>query len=242
MLSSGATPRRLWRRSVVVEALALVSMVLVAPPAAAHTELDPEQATAGSSETLTFRVAYEGAGTTGLDVELPEGASVVEVPAKAGWTSDEDGAQRTVSWRGGPVDADEEFTVVVQLPDTTGVVLFPAIQLTTEGEVAWISPEEGDGHDTKPAPRMTLVADPSTTTSAPTTTEAPSTSTTADLPGTTVEAANEGDGDSATPWLIGAGIAAVVAIVIGGTILKRRMDRDQAPAGRGEGTGDGDPA
>ena len=69
-----------------------------------------------------------------------------------------------MSWTGGPVEADEEFDVVVQLPDTAGVVLFPAIQLTTEGEVEWIGPEEGEGHDTNPAPRMTLVADPNATT------------------------------------------------------------------------------
>ena len=54
------------------------------------------------------------------------------------------------------------------------------------------------------------------------------TTTTADLPGTTLEAANEGDGDSAAPWLIGAGIAALVAIVIGGLVLKRRADADKA--------------
>jgi hypothetical protein len=133
------------------------------------------------------------------------------------------------------VEADEEFDVVVQLPDTTGEVLFPSIQLTTEGEVAWISPEEGEGHDTNPAPRMTLTADPNaTTTTAPTTTEAP-TSTTADLPGTTVEAANEGDGDSAAPWLIGAGIAAIVAIAVGGWLLKRHQDRAEAGADGGAG-------
>ncbi|MET0902966.1 MAG: hypothetical protein ABWZ52_06995 [Acidimicrobiales bacterium] len=63
-----------------------------------------------------------------------------------------------------------------------------------------------------------------------TTTEAPSTSTTADLPGTTVEAANEGDGDAAAPWLIGAGIAAIASIAIGGSLLKRRMDGDSADA------------
>jgi len=228
--SEATTPlvlRRLALLSVAVTAL----HVAVAPSAMAHTELEPAEATAGSTETLTFHVAHEGAGTTGLDVELPDGASVVEVPAKAGWTTSSDPEDNTVSWRGGPVDADETFEVVVQLPNTTGVVLFPAIQLTTEGEVAWISPDEGEGHDTNPSPRMTLIADPNaTTTTAPTTTEPP-TSTTADLPGTTVEAANEGDGDAAAPWLIGAGIAAVVAIVVGGTLLKRHADRAKGDGG-----------
>ena len=59
--------------------------------------------------------------------------------------------------------------------------------------------------------------------------------TTADLPGTTLEAANDGDDDAAAPWLIGAGIAAVVAIAIGGTLLKRRADRGQAAGADGRG-------
>ena len=220
------------RRLPVVLALALAALVALAAPALAHVELEPEEATSGSTETLTFHVAYEGAATTGLDVQLPEGASVVEVPAKDGWTSSSNDAERTVSWTGGSVEADETFTVVVQLPAITGEVLFPAIQQTTDGEVEWISPEEGEGHDTNPAPRLTLVADPNATTTttaaSTTTTAADPTSTTADLPGTTLEAANEGDGDSAAPWLIGAGIAAVLAVVIGGLILKRRVDADKA--------------
>ncbi len=208
------------RRTLPLLVLAAVVTVLGAAPAAAHTELEPEQAVAGSTETLTFHVAYEGAGTTGLDVELPDGADVVTVPAKEGWTSSSDPEANTVSWEGGPVEADEEFEVVVELPDTPGVVLFPAIQLTTEGEVAWISEDEGDGHEGNPAPRITLVGDPNASTTS--TTEA-TTATSRELPGTTLEAANEGDGDSAAPWLIGSGIAAIVAIAVGGYLLKRRM-------------------
>jgi hypothetical protein len=49
------------------------------------------------------------------------------------------------------------------------------------------------------------------------------TSTSRELPGTTLEAANEGDGGAAAPWLIGAGIAAALAIAVGGYLLKRRM-------------------
>jgi uncharacterized protein YcnI len=213
------------RRTLAALSLATVLSLLVAAPALAHTELEPEQAVAGSTETLTFHVAFEGAGTTGLDVQLPEGASVASVPVKPGWTSSSDPDERTVSWEGGPVEADEEFEVVVALPDTTGEVLFPAVQLTTEGEVAWISPDTGDGHDGNPAPRLTLVADPNagSTSSTTSTTTEPSTTTSRELPGTTLEAANEGDGDSAAPWLIGSGIAAIVAIGAGGYLLKRRM-------------------
>ena len=210
------------RRTAAVASLALVLIALVSAPASAHTELEPSEAVAGSVETLTFRVAHEGVPTVGLDVRLPEGAAVVEVPAKAGWIASSDPEAGTVSWEGGPVDDDVELAVVVELPDTTGVVLFPAIQVTTEGEVAWISEEEGEGHDANPAPRLTLVADPDPEPSTTTTTEA-TTTTSRERPGTTLEAANEGDDGSATPWLVGSGIAAVVAIAVGGYVLKRRM-------------------
>jgi hypothetical protein len=234
MRSSAATTPVVLRRPLLLVVLVLALVGTLAPPALAHTELEPAEAKAGSTETLTFHVAYEGAGTTGLEVKLPDGSAVVQMPEKPGWTTSSDPDENTVMWAGGPVDADESFEVVVRLPDTTGVVLFPAIQHTTDGTVDWISPDEGEGHDSNPAPRMTLVADPNaTTTTAPTTTEAP-TATTADLPGTTVEASNDGDGDdSSAPWLIGAGIAAIVAIAIGGWLLKRHQDRAEASAAGG---------
>ena len=43
------------------------------------------------------------------------------------------------------------------------------------------------------------------------------------LPGTTLEAEERDDGGTdAAPWIIGSGIAAAVAVGVGGTILKRR--------------------
>ena len=209
------------RRLALLLALSLIPLIGSTAPAWAHTELEPAEAVAGARETLTFHVAYEGAATTGLEVQLPEGASAAEVPAKDGWTSSSDPDAHTVRWEGGPVEADEEFEVVVDLPETTGVVLFPAIQLTTEGEVAWIGEEEGEGHGDKPAPRLTLTADPNAS-STTTTTSDPTTTTSRELPGTTLEAANEGDGGEAAPWLIGSGIAAAMAIAVGGYLLKRR--------------------
>jgi hypothetical protein len=60
---------------------------------------------------------------------------------------------------------------------------------------------------------------------------AQSTSTTDELPGTTLEAEERDDGNtSAAPWIIGSAIAAVLAIAIGGTLLKRRADREAAEA------------
>ena len=78
-----------------------------------------------------------------------------------------------------------------------------------------------------PAPRLTLVADPDATT----TTAATTTTTSVRPPPPTSCPARRSRRRSATtahaaaPWLIGAAIAAVLAIVIGGTLLKRRADR-----------------
>jgi uncharacterized protein YcnI len=231
------------RRLGVVTALSLLGLLVLAPAAWAHVEIDPSDAVAGATETLTFSVAYEGAATTGLEIRLPDGASVAEVPDKAGWTSTVDAAANTVSWSGGSSAADEAFSVVVELPTTPGEVLFPAIQQTTDGEVAWIGEEETEGEEGNPAPRLTLTADPnatSTTTTEATTSTTAATTTTNDLPGTTLEAEERDDGStSAAPWIIGSGIAALLAIGIGGWLLKRHADREAAEASEADGTADG---
>jgi periplasmic copper chaperone A len=223
------------RRLGVATALSLVGLVAFAAPAWAHVEVEPAEAVAGSTQALTFSVAFEGAATTGLVVQLPDGASVSEVPDKAGWTSTVDPAANTVSWTGGSAAADDSFRVVVELPTTTGEVLFPAIQQTTDGEVPWIGEEETEGEEGNPAPRLTLTADPNATTTTTeattTTTTAQSTTTTDELPGTTLEAEERDDGNtSAAPWLIGSAIVAGLAIAIGGTLLKRKADREAAEA------------
>jgi uncharacterized protein YcnI len=214
------------RRLLAVIALSIVSLLWWAPPAWAHVEIEPAEAVAGSTTTLTFSVAYEGAATTGLVVQLPDGAAATDVPSKDGWTSQVDDAEHTVTWSGGSVSEDDTFSVVVELPTTAGEVLFPTIQQTASGEVAWIETAEEHGEEGHPAPRLTLVADPSstTTTEATTTTTESSTTTESDLPGTTLEAEERDDGNtSAAPWIIGSGVAAAAAIAIGGTILRRRQ-------------------
>lgn len=201
----------------------------MAIPAGAHVEIEPEEAVAGSTTRLTFNVEYEGAPTVELAVRLPEGATATEVPVKDGWTSVIDPVANTVTWSGGSAPDDEPFDVVVQMPTTPGEVLFPAVVQTTDGEVAWIEEAESEGEAGKPAPRLTLTPDPNATTTEATTTTAAAeeTTTTNDLPGTTLEADERDDGTtSAAPWIIGAGIAAVVAVAVGGTLLKRKQDRE----------------
>jgi hypothetical protein len=142
---------RMLRRLGALALLSVAALVALAVPAGAHVEVAPGEAAAGSTQTLTFSVAFEGSATTGLVVQLPGGASVSEVPDKAGWASTVDEVESTVSWSGGSAAADETFAVVVVLPTTPGEVLFPAIQQTVDGEVAWIG--EGRGRTTTRTPR-----------------------------------------------------------------------------------------
>jgi uncharacterized protein YcnI len=221
------------RRTLSLAALAGLLLIALATPAAGHVEIDPQEAAAGSTTTITFsfRHGKDGSATTGLEVKLPEGASVVDVPAVDGWTSEVDEGEGIVTWTGGSVPDGTEaaFPIVVQLPATAGEVLFPTVQTGPAGELAWISEAEGEGEDANPAPRLMLIADPNaavTTTAAETTTTiAAETTTTNDLPGTALEAeARDDGGESIAPWAIGSGIAALVVIGVGGLALKRRMD------------------
>jgi len=65
--------------------------------------------------------------------------------------------------------------------------------------------------------RGSLLGDDTTTSSSASTGP-----TTESLPGTTLEADARDDGTSPAPWLIGSGIAAAVAVAVGGSLLKRR--------------------
>lgn len=220
------------RRLLATPALALVVLVLTAAVAGAHVDLDPGEAVAGSTTTLTFSFHHgkDGTATTGLQVLLPPGATAVEVPAVPGWTSAVDTAAGTVTWSGGsvPDGTEAELPVVVRLPDAPGETLFKTIQTTEAGELAWIEEEESEAEGAYPAPRLVLTADPDATTTtaeaATTTVDSPETTEAADdLPGTTVEAAQRDDGTTnAAPWLIGSGVAAAVAVGVGGYVLKRR--------------------
>lgn len=216
------------RRLIALVAATFTLVVMGAASAAAHVEVAPGEAVAGSTTTLTFSFHHgkDGTATTGLEVLLPPGASVVEVLPVEGWTSNIDEDTGTVTWTGGPVPdrVKAELPLVVKLPSDPGVALFKTIQTTEAGELAWIEEDESEAEGDYPAPRVVLVADPNatTTTEAPATTAA-DTTTTERPAGTSLELAQRDDGDnSPAPWLIGSALAAVVAIAVGGTILKRR--------------------
>jgi uncharacterized protein YcnI len=219
------------RRLLLTSLVALVALFATGSVAGAHVELDPGEAVAGSTLTLTFSFHHgkDGTATTALEVQLPEGAELVELPAVPGWSATSDPAAGTIAWSGGSVPDGTEaaFPAVVRLPAEPGVALFKAIQTTDAGELAWIEEEASEGEGAHPAPRLTLLADPdaTTTTAAPTTTtESSSPSTTERRPGTSLEAEERDDGStSGAPWVIGSGVAALAAVIGGGLLLKRRV-------------------
>jgi uncharacterized protein YcnI len=217
------------RRLLATTLLALAGLLLFASVAGAHVELDPGEAVAGSTITLTFSFHHgkDGTATTGLEVLLPEGASVVDVPELSGWTGAFDATTGTVTWSGGsvPDGTEAEFPVVVQLPASPGPALFKTIQTTEAGELAWIEEEESEAEGAFPAPRLTLTpaADATTTTDGVTTTTDEATTTTERRPGTSLEAEERDDGNtSMAPWVIGSGVAALLVVGGGGLLLKRR--------------------
>ena len=138
-----------------------------AVPVHAHITLDTSQAPALGYVRIAVRVPHgcEGAATTGLRVQVPEGVTAVKPQPKPGWTltvvpadapatGGHDAAPpvQEVSWRGGnlPDAYFDEFVLRVRMPDGAGqTVWFPFVQECEGGKVSrWIErPSEGQTLD-----------------------------------------------------------------------------------------------
>jgi periplasmic copper chaperone A len=180
------TPRARTLLAAAATAAAVVAvMAIVAPPAAAHVDIEPAEAVAGSNVVVTFSFQHgkDGADTTSLEVQLPPGAEVAGTPAKEGWQVEvRDGDPQVVVWSGGrvPDGVRETFPLEVRLPAEPGEVRFPAVQVGDAGELAWIADEGGASEADNPAPRIVLVPDPDAP--ATTTTEVAETTETTSVP------------------------------------------------------------
>ena len=150
-----------------IAALSAVWLALAAP-VHAHVTLDTPQAVALGYVRIAIRVPHgcEGAATTGLRLQVPEGVTAVKPQPKPGWTltivPDEAPATggghdtaspiREVSWRGGnlPDAYFDEFVLRVRMPDAAGqTVWFAFVQECEDGKVSrWIErPTEGQPLD-----------------------------------------------------------------------------------------------
>jgi periplasmic copper chaperone A len=160
--------------TIVVTAAALASLVL-APAAAAHVTLNPDEGAAEDFGRFDIRVPTErDVDTTSVSVKLPEGLFFVSFQPKPGWKREVKMAKLdkpvelfgdkvtervdTVTWSGGRIAPGEfdEFGMSARLPNRAGAELvFPATQTYASGEVVrWIGPPDAE----QPAPRVKLTA------------------------------------------------------------------------------------
>lgn len=131
---------------------------LFALPAAAHVTLDQSTMPADSYLRVAIRVPHgcDGAATTGIRLQIPEGFRNVKPMPLAGWTlttvaeegtaapggHGESAPVREVAWRGGnlPDAFYQEFVLREQTPKEAGqTVYFPVVQECEGGKVTrWI--------------------------------------------------------------------------------------------------------
>lgn len=140
-------------------------------PARAHVTLDTPQAPALAYLRIAARVPHgcEGAATTSLRLQIPEGVTAVKPQPKPGWTltvaadpqapatggHEAAAPVREVAWRAQPGQAlpdafFDEFVLRVRMPDAAGqTVWFPFVQECEGGKVSrWIErPAEGQTYD-----------------------------------------------------------------------------------------------
>ena len=162
------------------------ALLACAPPAHAHVTLDTPQAAALAYQRLAIRVPHgcEGAATTALRMQVPDGVTGVKPMPKLGWTlsvatdpakpgaggHDESPPVREVAWRAEPGHAlpdafYEEFILRVRMPDAAGqTVWFPFVQECDGGKVSrWIErPAAGQGYEdvSRPAYPVRIVPRP----------------------------------------------------------------------------------
>ena len=154
-------------------------------PAAAHVSLQADTTAAGARALLTLAVPHgcEGAPTTRIAVQIPEGLESVTPTVNPGWTvakrseklaspvTNQHGTAVTsrvaeVVWTArDPLPDGYRDTLVLQVPlpeDAAGRQLaFPTVQTCTTGETSWTQvPAPGQDPDAleRPAPTVTVTA------------------------------------------------------------------------------------
>jgi uncharacterized protein len=225
-------------------------VVFAASPAWAHVTVSPDEATAGSFATLTFKVPNESdsATTTKVEVTFPSDPAIADASVQPvpGWTVDVKKAQLetpvttdegdtldervdSITWTAqgdGLKDGEfQTFLASVGLPDVPGTLTFPALQTYSDGEVVqWVDPTgEGAPEAEHPAPTVTLtegVAEGDGHGDEATTTTTTATGTGGTASGPIKTA--QDDADSAKTLAIVAIVIGVVGVALGGVALMRR--------------------
>jgi uncharacterized protein YcnI len=180
-----------------VRLLLALALLLVAPAnALAHVTILPETSRPGESGEFQFRVQNErtDAATTKVEIFVPDGVPVEAEPLKGATITRIAGG---IQWSGFsiPPGRTEEFKVRLgPLPDR-GELVFKALQYYADGQVVrWIQAPSDDAE--RPAAVLDL--------------------------GGAGGATDPQNGSSASGWLIGLGVLAVVAVLAGGVLVMRR--------------------
>ena len=162
-------------------AAAIGLVALVAGPAAAHVEVDPDSAPKGATKVVSFRVPNEknDASTVQIEVDFPTDHPIpqVLVEQKPGWTfsvekqtlpkpiKTESGevteAVTKITWSGGQIQPNgfDLFPILAgRLPKNVSKLEFKALQTYSDGDVVrWIEPTPKGGPEPEhPAPVLTL--------------------------------------------------------------------------------------
>lgn len=169
---------------MTIKTLALLpALMLAASPALAHLTLETTEAPAGSTYKGVIRVGHgcEGAPTTAVRVQIPEGVVAVKPMPKPGWTLETSVAAysepvqyrdrtltegvREITWSGGslPDEWYDEFVFRAQLPEgqVGQIIYFPSVQECGSAVSRWIQvPAAGQSVEDlqEPAPAVTLTA------------------------------------------------------------------------------------
>ncbi len=222
------------RHLLTTGGLAAAGLLALAAPASAHISPSISEAPAGSYAKFDLRVPHgcEEAGTTKLEVQIPDGINSVTPQVVTGWTiertivpvdppiDDGHGGQITertsvVTWSGGPLAHDqlEEFGLSVKLPDTPDTTIaFPVVQTCEDGSsTPWIQvPEEGAEEPEHPAPTIHLTA-------------ATDEHGAADDDEAAAPAASEDDDDdsAATPLAVTGIVLGAAGLALGGSALRK---------------------
>jgi uncharacterized protein YcnI len=162
-------------------AVALATLLVAAPVAAAHVTLNPREWEAGGFAKFDVRVPNERdeGDTTRVVLRFPEQVISASFQPVEGWRRtvkmvqldepiDDEGEQiteriDTVTWSGGRIRPGEfqEFGVSFQVPEDSepgSALAFPAVQTYSNPNevVRWIGPEDAD----TPAPTVTVLEAP----------------------------------------------------------------------------------
>jgi uncharacterized protein YcnI len=162
--------------------LALAVSAGASLPVSAHVVLENGMSSWGSYYKAVFQVPHgcDGAATTGISIEIPEGVISVKPMEKSGWKlttvngkyaatykihgkSVTEGVKQ-VSWQGGSIADDryDEFVFLTKLPEDKEImrIYFPVTQSCGKVQVRWDQlPAMGSDKKLKyPAPALDLMA------------------------------------------------------------------------------------